>query len=99
MSLPEVLLWRFLRNRPGGFKARRQHPVGPYVVDFYLPAAKLAVEIDGIAHDLGDRPQSDVQRDAWLKLQGLTILRIDAKEVLADPEAAADHIIRFCAAK
>ena len=51
MSLPEVLLWRELRLRPGGYKFRRQHPAGPYVLDFYCAALGLAIEVDGMAHD------------------------------------------------
>jgi very-short-patch-repair endonuclease len=38
---------------------RRQHPIGRYVLDFYCAGARLAVEIDGLSHDLGDRPQRD----------------------------------------
>src|SRR4051794_27024263 len=47
MSRPEARLWPVLRTRPEGFKFRRQHPVGPYVLDFYRPGAKLAIEVDG----------------------------------------------------
>src|SRR5689334_16373959 len=50
MSLPETLLWRLLRRAPNGVAFRRQHPIGPYVLDFYCPSAKLAIEVDGAAH-------------------------------------------------
>lgn len=63
MSLPERLLWRELRGKPAGLKFRRQHPVGPYVIDFYCASAKLGIEIDGIAHDMGERPERDMRRD------------------------------------
>jgi very-short-patch-repair endonuclease len=53
MSLPEVLLWRVLRARPQGIKFRRQHASGPYILDFYCSDARLAVEIDGHAHEHG----------------------------------------------
>ena len=59
ISLPEVLLWNLLRREPEGGKFRRQHPVGVYVLDFYCAEAKVGIEIDGIAHDMGDRPQRD----------------------------------------
>jgi very-short-patch-repair endonuclease len=50
-SLPEGLLWRCLRGRRlEGLRFRRQHPAGPYVLDFYCPALRLAVEIDGDTH-------------------------------------------------
>ena len=58
-SLPETLLWRHLRD----VKIRRQHPVGEWVLDFYCAAAKVAFEVDGIAHDMGDRPERDISRD------------------------------------
>jgi very-short-patch-repair endonuclease len=51
MTLPEVLLWNGLRGgRLEGLRFRRQHPFGPYILDFYCEQAKLAVEVDGMAH-------------------------------------------------
>jgi very-short-patch-repair endonuclease len=82
MSLPEVLLWRELRRRSGGIKFRRQHPIGRYVVDFYCAEAKLGIEVDGIAHEMGDRPVRDEQRDAFIAQQGVVILRIPASDVM-----------------
>jgi very-short-patch-repair endonuclease len=55
LSLPEGLLWRELRHKPDDVKIRRQHPVGPYGIDFYCAEAKTGFEVDGIAHDMGDR--------------------------------------------
>lgn len=96
MSLPEVLLWRLLRRKPNGVKFRRQHPVGPYAIDFYCPSAKLGFEIDGIAHDMGDRPEKDASRDVWLAEQGIEIVRIPASEVLKSDVDAAEAILRRC---
>ena len=93
LSLPEGLLWRELRKRPLGLKFRRQHPSGPYILDFYCGDARLAIEVDGNAHDFGDRPQRDEARDFWFARAGILTLRIPAKEVLADLEAAIIHII------
>jgi H+-translocating NAD(P) transhydrogenase subunit alpha len=84
MSLPEVLLWRALRGEKTGIKFRRQHPVGPYVVDFYCRATSLIVELDGEAHERGDRPQRDVLRDRFLKENGYRVTRVNAAEVLRD---------------
>jgi very-short-patch-repair endonuclease len=53
MSLPEVLLWQHLRKQQTGFHWRKQHPAGPYDLDFYCDSAKLCVEVDGEAHDRG----------------------------------------------
>jgi very-short-patch-repair endonuclease len=97
MSLPEALLWRLLRRSPGGIKFRRQHAIGSFVADFYCPAAKLVIEIDGVAHDMGDRPQRDEARDKWLTNEGLEVLRIAAREILADPDAVADALVKLCA--
>jgi len=83
MSLPEVLLWRELRQAE--IKIRRQHPLGPYVLDYYCPAAKLAIEIDGIAHDMGNRPQRDEHRAAFIADRGLRLVRIPATDVLNQP--------------
>ena len=90
MTLPEVLLWQRLRGRePGAPTFRRQHPVGPYILDFYCSAARLAVEIDGAGHDMGSQPGHDERRDAWLKAQGIEVLRISAGEFLKDVDEGA----------
>ncbi|MFP5433115.1 MAG: endonuclease domain-containing protein, partial [Alphaproteobacteria bacterium] len=70
MTLPEGLVGRLLRSRPFGLKFRRQHPTGAFVLDFYCIDARLAVEIDGLAHDMGNRPARDIERDRWLRLHG-----------------------------
>jgi len=74
---------------------RRQHPVGPYVLDFYCAKARLAVEIDGVSHDMGDGPQRDMRRDAWLQKRGISVVRIPASELPRDIDIAADAIIRM----
>ena len=95
-SLPEGLLWRHLRAKAGGIKFRRQHPVGRYVLDFYCAAAKCGFEIDGVAHDLGERPERDEARDARLSEQGIQVVRIPAREVLDDPLGIAQAMVRMC---
>jgi len=87
MSLPEVLLWEQLRAGKQGLKYRRQHPIGPYIADFYCSAAKLVIEIDGEAHDRGDRPERDIVRDTAMRNAGYEVLRIAAADVLKDMEA------------
>jgi len=83
MSLPEVLLWEELRGgRLDGFRFRRQHPIGPFVLDFYCPAWKLAIEVDGAAHDFPERAEQDERRMMWLNNQGINVLRFVAKEIL-----------------
>ena len=98
MSPPEVLLWRLLRESPDGLKFRRQHPIGPFVVDFYCPATKLVVEVDGDVHDMGDNPEFDERRATWLGERGYPTLRVPAAEVFADPAEVAQAIISACRA-
>lgn len=93
MTLPEVLLWQALRQRPGGLKFRPQHPAGEFVLDFYCASARLAIEIDGEAHDRGERPAKDTVRDAWLARQNVHVIRIPAKFILDDMAAAISYIV------
>ncbi len=94
MTLPEVKLWEGLsRGRLEGFRFRKQHPVGPYILDFYCSRARLAVEVDGEGHGFGDRPDYDARRDQWLRREGIETLRLRAKDVLDDVEGALGLIL------
>ena len=85
----EALLWEYLRNRKcRGFKFRRQHVIDRFIVDFYCPAAKLIVEVDGAIHRA--RKEEDAARDAKLIGNGYRILRINNEAVLN----AASTVIR-----
>jgi very-short-patch-repair endonuclease len=91
LTLPEAMLWRLLRQSPHKF--RKQHPAGPYVLDFFCARANLAVEIDGIAHDMGDNPMRDERRDQWLRANRIDTLRIAARDVLDSPASVAQSIV------
>ena len=95
MSLPEVLLWQALRSRPDSLKFRRQHPSGAFILDFYCGDARLAVEIDGAAHERGDWPEKDAARDDWFAAHDFVTLRIPACDVLND----LDGVVRFIVAR
>src|SRR5688500_6816025 len=97
LTLPEGLLWHFLRSRPGGVKFRRQQPFGPYVLDFFCRETGLAVEVDGTAHNMGDNPERDLRRDEWIAEQGIRTLRIAASDVLEEMEAVTGAILQVCA--
>jgi very-short-patch-repair endonuclease len=100
LSPPEARLWNRLRARfPGAPTFRRQHPIGVYVLDFYCAKARLAVEVDGIAHDMGDRPQRDLHRDAWLGKQGVSVVRVPASQVMLAIDEVVDAIVRTAAAR
>ena len=94
MGLPEVLLWKALKGRKlKGLHFRKQHPLGPYVLDFYCDAEKLAVEVDGSSHGFGDRPERDERRDVWIAAQGVATLTIPASLVLGDVDDATRTIM------
>ena len=84
MTLPEGLLWRELRGKRTGLKFRRQFPVMDYVADFACVEVRLLIEIDGMAHDMGNRPERDERRDRILNDKGWRIMRIAAGDVLKD---------------
>ncbi|MGA0544856.1 endonuclease domain-containing protein [Brevundimonas sp. VNH65] len=85
MTLPEVLLWQAIGGeRLDGARFRRQHSIGPYILDFYSDAAKLAVEIDGVVHDHPDQVAHDDARSRWLALRGIKVYRIAARDVLGN---------------
>src|SRR5947207_10375074 len=70
MTLPEVILWQELRGgKLKGLQFRRQHPIGPYILDFFCPAARLAIEIDGSSHENEQQFRHDERRDRWLATQ------------------------------
>ena len=83
MSLPEVVLWQQLRrDHLKGHRFRRQHPVGPYILDFYCAVRRLCIEIDGATHDNAEQAAHDQRRTQWLEEQGIQVLRFMASDVL-----------------
>ena len=91
MSLPERVLWRQLRLKQTGLRFRKQHPAGPYVLDFYCHEARLCVEIDGQSHDFTSA--HDGRRDRWLASQGVRTLRIAARDVLRNLDGVVQYIV------
>ena len=96
MSLPEGLLWRELRQRPGGFKFRRQHPAGIYVLDFYCAAVRLAIEVDGFAHDSSRAVKAQDARSHFLRSQHIATIRIPAKAILDDYQPVVQRLVEIC---
>ena len=89
MSLPEVVLWEALRKgRLAGLRFRRRHLIGPYISHFYCPSARLAVEVNGFAHDTAVVVRHDQRRQVWLERRGVTVLRIRTTDVLRDERLA-----------
>jgi very-short-patch-repair endonuclease len=89
----ERVLWRHLRGRQvNGFKFRRQYPLGPFIVDVCCFERRLVVELDGGQH--AQRTDHDARRTAYLNHIGYQVLRYWDHDVLADPEAVAEDILR-----
>lgn len=98
MTPPERRLWELLRDRRlGGFKFRRQHPVGGYVVDNYCSVCGLAVELDGVSHELTGG--ADRERTDYLGTQGVEVIRVLNDDLLHHPEAVASTILAACKAR
>jgi very-short-patch-repair endonuclease len=94
MSPPEVLLWTRLRLLRGeGPVFRRQHPIGPYVADFYCSAARLVIEVDGGEHTELAQIAHDERRDAYMRQFGHRVLRIPAGDILRRVDDVAQGIV------
>ena len=92
----ERRLWSVLRSRRlDGLKFRRQHSLGPYVLDFYCHEARLAVELDGSIHSEPSRAAYDADRTRWLERQGVRVVRFSNSQVADQIDVVAAAI---CAA-
>jgi very-short-patch-repair endonuclease len=90
MTEAEHLLWRHLRaHRLCGEKFRRQHPIGPYIVDFMHCGARVVIEADGGHHNVS---ASDAARDAWFRNRGFTVLRFWNDEILLNIDGVLEVI-------
>ncbi len=88
----ESMLWERLRaKRLGGYKFRRQHPVGRFVLDFYCASQKLCVEADGPIHD--GQQERDAARDAVLAAYNVRVRRFRNDEILNDVENVLTRIL------
>ncbi len=92
---PEKVLWSALRGGGlAGLKFRRQHPLGPHVVDYYCEAHRLVIEIDGDSHD--GEAASDFRRQRYLESQRYKVLRFSNDDVLQDLEPVLLKILMEC---
>nr|WP_315142602.1 endonuclease domain-containing protein [uncultured Flavobacterium sp.] len=92
----EGKLWLELRgNQIEGFKFRRQHPLGLYVVDFYCHALRLVIEIDGEYHFTQEQKMLDENRTKDIEFQGLKVIRFTNQEVLNELSKVVEKIKSF----
>ena len=86
MTSSENRFWLYVRSRKmSGYKFRRQHPIGKYIVDFYCHRLRLVVEIDGSIHDLKHIKEYDKKREARIKELGLSVLRFSNEDIFYNP--------------
>jgi very-short-patch-repair endonuclease len=91
----EAVLWKELRNRKlGGFKFKRQRVFGPFILDFYCPSCKLAIELDGEIHQ--SQQEYDSERTKKLADYGLTVIRFKNQEVISETENVLKEILDVC---
>ena len=89
----EAILWQYLRrSQLGGYKFRRQQPIGPFIVDFYCSSLKLAIELDGSSHDGKDG--YDGYRESSIEGRGVRLVRFTNSEVMEDMEGVLTEIRR-----
>jgi very-short-patch-repair endonuclease len=89
----EARLWSLINRRQlRGRRFRRQHSVGNYVLDFYCPAERLAVEVDGAGHQTPQGAQADQVRDGFLASAGIRVLRFENRRVFEAPDEVLQAI-------
>ena len=89
----ERALWAKVRNKQFfGMKFFRQYSIGPYILDFYCPTVKLAVELDGGQHNQSDKRERDAARSEYLKAQGMDVMRFWNNEVLLDIQSVLSKL-------
>ncbi|WP_029915466.1 endonuclease domain-containing protein [Pelobacter seleniigenes] len=95
MTVAEQVLWSGLRRKQLlGVQFYRQKPLGHFIVDFFAPAAKLVVEVDGGQHLDAEHQVRDQLRDEYLAEQGLLVLRFDNLQVLKETDAVLKQIFQ-----
>ena len=94
MTPAEVALWKLLRERQVcGLKFRRQFGAGPYVLDFYCPELRLAIELDGAVHDSAEAVVYDQDRTEYLMREfSIRVMRFRNEQVFEEPEWVLEEI-------
>jgi len=95
MTPAEIILWSKLKDKGLGYKFRRQHGVGPFVLDFCCPTLKLAVEVDGDSHYTPEAKVRDDERQKVIEACGFRFLRFTNREVTENVEGVAVKISQY----
>ncbi|MBR6076931.1 MAG: DUF559 domain-containing protein [Paludibacteraceae bacterium] len=89
----ERMMWKVLKNKQIlGIQFRRQFSVDGYILDFFAPSVNLCIELDGDFHYTESGAIHDIARDAFLVSKGITVLRIENKDLWNDPDNIRDYI-------
>lgn len=93
MPQAEILVWWKLRNKQlQGSRFRRQYSIAQFIVDFYCPTAKLAIEIDGETHISEDQENYDKKRQKFIESQGIKVIRFTNSDVYENLEGVIEKI-------
>ncbi|MEE3385666.1 MAG: endonuclease domain-containing protein [Prevotella sp.] len=96
MTPSERLLWKHISDKQlDGWRFRRQHGFGPYVLDFYCPVLKLCIEVDGEIHQRTDVVEKDKERTSFLESNGIKVIRFTNDEIENDISDVLERIRRF----
>ncbi|MEK7625434.1 MAG: endonuclease domain-containing protein [Patescibacteria group bacterium] len=96
MTVPEKILWKWIRNEQLGHKFRRQHGIGKFAADFYCPELKLVIEVDGRIHGEAAVAEKDKNRDEVMLKSGLKIKRFTANDVNNNLEWVLEDLRKCC---
>ena len=89
----EIALWQMLKGKNTGYKFRRQHSIGNYILDFYCSAVHLAVELDGDVHNSFEAEEYDEKRTQYLyNTEKIRVLRFENKDVFDNPTGVLREI-------
>jgi very-short-patch-repair endonuclease len=92
----ERKLWHYLRGKQlDGYRFRQQHGYGPYVLDFYCPALRLCIELDGDVHDVQSVREKDEERTEFLNSNRINVLRFQNEEVESDVDSVLQKIRNY----
>lgn len=96
MPQAEIILWAYLKNKQlYGYKFRRQYSVGKYIVDFYCPRLKLAIEVDGPSHFTNKAEKYDLRRQKYIEQFGIRFLRVANLDIYENIRGVIEEIIEY----
>jgi len=93
MTKAEIILWSKLKGKQLGYKFRRQHGIGKYIVDFYCPELKLIIEVDGDTHGFYNQIVKDKERQIFLENLGFAIYRYTNNDIINNLDGVLDDLI------